>query len=296
MNEFLERYEKLGNKIKQSEIKVPQAIRINTLKIKETALINRFKKENVTLTKIPYLDFGYLVESPGFSIGAAPEHLFGYYYVQESAAQVPAQVLNPKPGEVVLDMASAPGGKTTQMAQMMQNKGVIVALDINNMRLMSLRNNIERMGATNVIVYQKDAQFANDMGIKFDKVLLDAPCAGNFAVDNKWFDKRTIENSKEMSQIQKKLFKTAVEVLKKNGELVYSTCSLEPEEDELVIDWAIRSFPEIKIEKIDLNVGDPGLIDILGKKLNPDVEFAKRFWPNKTKTQGFFIAKFRKIA
>jgi len=295
MNIFLERYKKLGQEIIPEKIKIPQTIRINTLKINPEKILERMKRENVNLVKVPFLDYGYSVKSSDFSVGAAPEHLLGYYYVQETASQIPVQVLNPKKGEIILDMSAAPGGKTSQIAQLMENEGVIVALDINNMRLMSLRNNMERMGVKNTIIYQKDAKFALDLGIKFDKILLDAPCSGNFAVDNEWFEKRTLDDVKNNSKTQKQLLAAAVEVLKEDGILVYSTCSLEPEEDEFVVDWAVTEFPELKLEQIDIPIGDQGITEAFDIKLNKSIKNTRRFWPNKTNTQGFFIAKFKKI-
>lgn len=294
MSIFLERYRKLGENIIPQKIKIQQAIRINTLKIKPEEILRRLKKENVNLVKIPFLDFGYAVESSEFSVGAAPEHLFGYYYVQETASQLPVQILNPNKNDIVLDMSAAPGGKTTQLAQYMDNKGIILALDNNNLRLISLRNNLERMGVKNTIVYQKDARFVSDFGLKFDKILLDAPCSGNFAVDSEWFNKRKLDDFKNNSKMQKQLISAAVEALKDNGELVYSTCSLEPEEDELVVDWALKEFPELKIEKINIPIGDEGLIEPFDIKLSKNIKYTRRFWPNKANTQGFFIAKFRK--
>lgn len=291
---FLERYKELGQNVVPEEIAIKKTIRVNTLKINQKELIERMEKEGVVLKKIPELDFGYDVESSDFSVGAAPEALQGYYYVQEEAAQYPVQILKPKSTDVVLDMSAAPGGKTTQIAQYMENKGVIVALDSNSSRLVSLRNNVERLGVENTIIYQKDAQFISDFGVEFDKILLDAPCSGNFCIDEEWFEKRTLENLKEVSRVQRKMLSAAVSVLKRGGELVYSTCSLEPEEDELVVDWFLNEFPEMKIERIDLRKGDSGLTDIFGKKLNPKISYSRKFWPNKTKTQGFFVAKFKK--
>jgi len=294
MNIFLERYKQLGQNIIPEKVRTWQAIRINTIKIKTEELLKRMKKENVILVKIPFLDFGYSVQSTNFSVGAAPEHLFGYYYVQETASQIPVQILNPKKDEIVLDMSAAPGGKTTQIAQYMENKGIITALDVNNMRLFSLRNNIERMGVKNTIIFQKDAKFVSDLGVKFDKILLDAPCSGNFAADSKWFDKRKLEDIKNSAKTQKQLFAAAVEILKDGGELVYSTCSLEPEEDEMVVDWALTEFSGLKLEKVDMPIGDEGLTEPFGIQLNKSIKNTRRFWPNKTNTQGFFIAKFKK--
>ncbi|MBN2421045.1 RsmB/NOP family class I SAM-dependent RNA methyltransferase [Candidatus Woesearchaeota archaeon] len=296
MNKFLERYKELGHDIVPEEVKTVRAIRINTLKIDVQELIDRMSKEGVKLTKIPFLDFGYHVDSPNFSVGAAPEALQGYYYVQEAAAQIPVQVLAPKKTDLVLDMSAAPGGKTTQIAQYMENQGVLVAIDSNSSRLISLRNNIERLGVTNTIIYQKDAQFIFDFGVEFDKILLDAPCSGNFCIDENWFNKRSIEDVKESAKMQKKLIRAAASVLKKGGTLVYSTCSLEPEEDEFVVDWFLKEHPEMKIEETGLKAGEQGLTEALGTKLNPELRLCRRFWPERTKTQGFFIAKLRRIS
>ena len=294
MNIFLERYKHLGQNIVPGEIKIKQAIRINTLKINPEELIERLESERVQITKIPFLDNGYWIESSEFSVGAATEHLLGYYYVQETAAQIPVQILNPKESDLVLDMSAAPGGKTTQIAQYMNNKGAVIALDVNNMRLLSLRNNLERLGVKNTILYQLDAKFVSNLGIKFDKILLDAPCSGNFAVDPKWLDKRKLEDIKNSAKTQKQLLAAAIDVLKEGGELIYSTCSLEPEEDEMVVDWALNEFPNLKIEKLNIPMGDEGIVNPFGIQLNQNVRHSRRFWPNKTGTQGFFIAKFRK--
>ena len=229
-----------------------------------------------------------------FSAGAAPEHLMGYYYMQEAAAQIPVQILNPTKKDIVLDMSAAPGGKTTQIAQYMDNKGVIVGLDTNNLRLAILRNNIERSGIKNTILYQKDAKFVSDLGLSFDKILLDAPCSGNFCIDENWFDKHVPADMKAAAKTQKQLIASAFNVLKDGGELVYATCSLEPEENEFVVDWALRTYPELSLQKITIDIGDPGLTKAFGRKLNPQIKYAKRFWPHKTKTQGFFIVKFKK--
>lgn len=292
--DFLERYEQLGQNIVPEKIKIPQTIRINTLKIKPEILLKRLKRENVNLVKVPFLDFGYYVDSSDFSVGASVEHLMGYYYLQETAAQIPVQLLKPKKTDLVLDMSAAPGGKTTQLAQYMKNEGAIIALDNHNLRLTSLRNNIERLGVKNTILYQIDAQFVDDLNLKFDKILLDAPCSGNFCIDKDWFDKRNLDDLKPISRKQKQLLRSAIGVLKPNGELVYSTCSLEPEENELVVDWVLNNYPKMKLQKINLEIGDPGLTEIFGKKINNSIKNTRRFWPNKTKTQGFFIAKFKK--
>lgn len=239
------------------------------------------------LKKIPFVDDGYFYESDEskFALSSTPEYLQGYFYIQDAASQISVKILNPKPSDVILDMAASPGGKTTQVAAAMQNKGIIVALDVKSDRIKNLKNNIERLGAKNIVVFNKDSRYASDLGVKFDKVLLDAPCSGNFCIDKDWFEKRELHDFNQKAFIQKSLLKEAVKVLKKKGELVYSTCSLEIEENENVIEWSINKLG-VKLIDIDIDIGDDGLT----KK----TKYTKRLWPNKTLTQGFFVAKMIK--
>jgi NOL1/NOP2/sun family putative RNA methylase len=289
---FLDRYAQLGEQVPAS-ITLQQTLRVNTLRIPEQKLIERLTKLGVSLTKIPWLRNGYRVERTRFSLGASTEFLLGYYYLQEAAAQLPVDVLNPKPGELVLDCCAAPGGKTTQLAQYVQNTGVIVALEKKSHRLLSLRNNLERMGVANTIVYHLDAAKTAKLGLQFDKILLDAPCSGNYASDPGWFSKRTIEDIKKSAQFQRNLLTAALNVLKPGGVLVYSTCTLEPEENELNMHWLLE-HATVEIEPIDAAVGDPGLTTVFGQKLHPSIANCRRFWPHKTQTEGFFIAKVRR--
>jgi len=282
MNFFLCRYKELGHGIEPDSIKLNPAIRVNTLKVSEKELLKRLEKK-VKLTKIPFTDSGYWVESD-FALSSTPEYLHGYFYIQEAASQLPVKALSPSDEDAVLDMCAAPGSKTTQLAQFMGNKGSIVALESNSSRLAALKNNLERCGVTDCIIYQKDAAHADDLGILFDRVLLDAPCSGNFVTDPGWFEKRSIEGIKLMAKTQKEILRAALRVLKPSGTLVYSTCSLEPEEDEEVIEWALDTFP-VKLVETGIEVGDSGITD--------RTKLCKRFWPEKTGTQGFFIAKMK---
>ena len=175
----------------------------------------------------------------------------------------------------------------------MNNKGLVVALEKKKHRITSLKSSLERLGIENVALYEMDALLSNKVDMKFDKILLDAPCSGNFVTDNKWFDKRDINGVNKSAKLQRQLLKKMCELLNKDGVLVYSTCSLEPEENEENIDWALKNLP-LKLDKIELNIGDKGLTNIFGQKLNKEIEKCKRFWPWKTNTQGFFIAKLRR--
>lgn len=287
---FQQRYEQLGGTIKEIELR--KSIRVNTFKISHQEFQKRMQSIGVKLTKIPFIREGYYAEAP-FSLGAIAEYLLGYYYLQEAAAQLPAEILAPQQTDTVLDMCAAPGGKTTQLSQLMNNKGTIVATEYKEHRMTSLYGNLERMGTENVIVLKTNAVNLLRSKLRYDKILLDAPCSGNYVTDKTWFAKRTIDGIKKSQQIQQQLLKTAINLLKTNGILVYSTCSLEPEENELNIQWLLDNF-RLKLEKINSVIGDAGLTIVFGQKLRKDISLCKRFWPHKTSTGGFFIAKVRK--
>jgi len=291
MNFFLDRYKNLGETV--SRIKLKPSLRVNTLKISEKVLKNRLEKLGVKLEKIPFTKNGYYYSSR-FSLGAITEYLLGYYYLQEAAAQLPVQVLDPRSDETVLDCCAAPGGKTTQIAQLMKNKGVLIALDKKKHRIVSLKTNLERCGVNNCIAYLMDANKVKSLDMQFDKILLDAPCSGNFITDPAWFKKRDIDGIRRAAEIQKSLIEKSLSVLKKGGILVYSTCSLEPEENELNMQWMLKRF-KVKIEKINIDIGSKGLTKVFDKRLDKSIANCKRFWPNKTSTEGFFIAKIKKI-
>ncbi len=284
---FRKKYEKLGGQI--AETKPQPSLRINTLLTSAKELIPRLEKLGIKLERIPFTKNGYYHKSK-FSLGAITECLLGYYYLQEAAAQLPVEVLDPKPTDAVLDCCAAPGGKTTQLAQHMKNQGTIIAYELKPYRIPSLMMNLERCGVTNTTAFQ--GNFGEARG-QFDKILLDAPCAGNYLTEEIWFEKRTQEDIQKSSEIQRRLLTDAVRLLKTGGILVYSTCSLEPEEDELNVQWAIQNLP-VRLEKVNLPIGDDGLTNVFGKKLNPDIALCKRFWP--PKTEGFFIAKMVKIS
>jgi NOL1/NOP2/sun family putative RNA methylase len=274
MNYFLERYKKmLGEEFAEFEkylnFRPKQAIRANTLKISEKELAERLLKKGVKLRKVEWLDFGYEIESSPFNLVSSPEYLQGYFFIQEKASQLAVQILGPKAGESVLDCCAAPGAKTTQIAQYMKNKGRIAALDLRKDRISALNNNLERCGVRNTAAYNYDARQADDFGIKFDRVLLDAPCSGNFVLEKDWFKKRNLKDIIQNTKKQKSILKSALNCLKTGGILVYSTCSLEPEEDEDIISWASDNF------------------DVA-------LEGATKLWPHRMQSQGFFIAKMRK--
>ncbi len=288
---FKEKYATLGGRI--AEVQLRQSLRVNTLRTTQKELIPRLEELGVKLTRLDGTKNGYGVQSK-FSLGAITEHLLGYYYLQETASQMPAEALDPKPGEIVLDCCAAPGGKTTQMAALMKNKGTIIAYELKKHRIPSLMMNLERCWVKNTTAFQGNFSQAKSFGTRFDKILLDVPCSGNYTMEQGWFEKRTQEDIQQNSERQKTLLREAIGMLKQNGVLVYSTCSLEPEENELNINWAIENLL-IRMQNTGLKAGEPGIIGMQGKKLNEEVKLCRRFWPEKTETQGFFIAKMVKL-
>ncbi len=285
---FTNRYKKLGWNPK--EVKLRQAIRINNINAKGKNIINRLANNGVQLEKIPFLDSGYWVVGSKVSVGATAEYLLGMFSIQEAASQIPASVFTRLKGKIVLDASAAPGGKTVQLADLMENMGAIVALDVDKRRLTALGNHLERCHVSNTVAYLLDARQTPSLKIQFDKVLVDAPCSGNFAADKNWFQNRTQKDVERNAALQKEILAKTAESLRESGELVYSTCSLEPEENELNMDWAIKNL-DLRIEEINCQ-GTSGLTEVFGKKLDPSIARCRRFWPDET--QGFFVCKLQK--
>ncbi len=285
---FLSRYEKLGWQLQAPDL--TQAIRINNQNAKGKNLVQRLDDLGVHLEKIPFLQSGYWVLGSKVSVGATAEYLLGFYSIQEAAAQIPATLFANMKGKSVLDAAAAPGGKTVQLADLMENSGTIVALDIDKRRLAALGNHLERCSVRNTVIYHLDARLAPQLNVKFDRVLVDAPCSGNFAADKDWFKHRTIQDVERNARLQREILSKAVDCLRDDGELVYSTCSLEPEEDELNMDWAVKHLA-VQIDKVTCK-GEKGLTTVFGKQLDSSVERSRRLWPGET--QGFFVCKLKK--
>ena len=180
----------------------------------------------------------------------------GKIYVQSISSMIPPIILRPEPGERVLDMAAAPGGKTTQMAAMMNNEGYILANEIDKFRCEKLKYNAEKQGTSIVHIINNDGTQLFNSAKSFDKILVDAPCSGEgrFIVSNKkTYQHWSLKMQKELVEIQKKLLSNAINLCKINGTILYSTCALSLAENEKVIDWAINNF-NIEIEKININI------------------------------------------
>jgi NOL1/NOP2/sun family putative RNA methylase len=288
---FIERYSKLTDIDKFLNISLKplrKSIRVNPLKTTISEMKKRFK-----LQQVPWCKEGFWTE--GYALGNTPEHFMGYFYIQEAASMIPPEVLSPKLGDMVLDMCAAPGSKTSQMAAMMKNQGLIVANDVNFSRLKPLTINLQRCGVANVVMsVMHGRHFKN---LSFDKILVDAPCSGIGTIRK---SPRTIQTwnpnlGRMMCGIQKQLASAAFNILKPGGTMVYSTCTLEPEENEGVVDFLLNKFPELKLQKIDLKIKkSPPIEEFEGTEYSSEVKKCLRIWPQDNDTEGFFVAKFRK--
>jgi len=256
----------------------------------KNSIPSRLESLGIVLEKIPFLKDGYWISKSKFSVGATVEYLLGLYSIQEAAAQIPATLFTELKKKTILDACASPGGKTVQLADIMNNSGVIIALELKQRKMFALTNQLERSRVTNTVVYNMDAKEASKLNMKFDCVLLDVPCSGNPITDREWFRKRTIEDVYRNARRQRQILAEAVKVTKDNGEIVYATCSLEPEENEFNIDWAIRNL-HLRVEKIN-GYGENGLTNVFGKELDRSIKKCKRIWPYQT--QGFFICKLKK--
>lgn len=267
-------------------------IRVNTLKISAFELKKRLELKGFTLSPSQWYNDGFHVKYEPISLGATTEYLAGFYFIQSAASWLPPLLLDPQPNQFIIDLAAAPGGKTTHIAQLMNNTGTILCYDVSRDRMKSLRSNLNRLGIMNAICIRSDARKIVDLQLKADKILLDAPCSGEglMAVDP---SRKTSKNESDVMRLQKtqkELIRVGISSLKKGGELVYSTCSTAPEENEDVIHWVLEKFP-IKILDHKFKEFPPGLTKAFGKEYSQDMTKAIRLYPHKNNTEGFFVCK-----
>ena len=280
------------------------SIRCNTIKISPGKLKQKLEQKGWQI-KQPYEKYPeiMIIESnlmPG-EIGRSKEHLLGYYYVQEISSMLPMLALKPTSEDNILDLCSSPGSKTTQAAAMMKNKGNIIANDNNFGRMIILASNLEKCGVSNTIITKRDGvQFCRQIKkiMKFDKILMDVPCTGEGTIRSspKTFIMWNIRAVENLALQQKALASSALEALKEGGEMLYSTCTHAPEENEEVVQYLLDNF-EIKLEKINLPLKTrPGLTEWRGKKFSEEMKNCVRIYPQDNNTEGFFLCKIKKIS
>jgi NOL1/NOP2/sun family putative RNA methylase len=295
-------FENYWGKIQEQPLK---SIRVNTLKISTKELKKKLEDKDWKI-KQPFKENPeiMIIESelqPG-ELGRSLEHLLGYYYVQEISSMMPVLVLNPKPNEIILDLCASPGSKTTQIAAKMKNTGTLIANDFKLGRIKILSSNLERCGVMNTMITKSLGESLckkmKNENFQIDKILVDTSCSGEGTIKStpKTLQMWNIKGIFSFSKIQKNLLEKAVEFLKPNGEIVYSTCTHAPEENEEVIDFILKKFDNIKIEKIFLPLKTrEGITKWQEKKYFKNVKYSCRIYPQDNNTEGFFIAKLRKV-
>lgn len=284
---FVEKYERLTDfaAYKENISKfLRRSLRVNTLKVSLRELQQRLTRQGWRLEQIPWCREGFYISGERRDIGNLEEHKDGLFFIQSSVSMIPALLLGPKPGERVLEMCAAPGGKTTHLAALMRNTGQLMAVDSNSFRCTILRKNLARCGVTNTDVVCMPAEKYQDE--LFDKILLDPPCSASGTIKGETkHSKQTLQmwnpkTIKRLAKLQKKMSMRAFSLLKPGGTLVYSTCSLEPEEGEEIAQYLLEQTGG-KAEKIDLPI-------------KGDFKHGLTIWPQYQDTEGFFIAKIKK--
>lgn len=280
----------------------PVVIRTNTLRTHRRDLAQALINRGVTLEPVgKWSKVGLQIFESNVPLGATPEYLAGHYILQAASSFLPCMALEPQENERVLDMAAAPGGKTTYMAALMKNTGIIIANDPNKSRAKGLIGNIHRLGARNVIVSNYDArEFPKPMG-GFDRVLLDAPCSGTgvIAKDPSVKTNKTEMDFMQLPHTQKQLLLAAIDSVnhasKTGGYIVYSTCSVTIEENEQVVQYALSRRPNVRLVDTGLAFGKEGFTSFMGKQFDASLKLTRRYYPHTYNVDGFYVAKFKKI-
>lgn len=274
-----------------------KSLRVNELVTSPATVEERLTRKGIELEPIAELPYAFRILTSPRPVGATTEYLLGQYMLQSPASMWAVEALNPRKAGIVVDMCAAPGGKATHLAQLMRNEGVLLATDINRSRIRSLRSNLSRMRVENALVIRMDAAQLPELDIQADAVLLDAPCTGEglIPLDPTRKRSRSLQDISKLAVIQQKLILAAIALLREGGVLVYSTCSFAPEENEFIIDFALRER-SIRIIDTGLLIGDPAFTAPFGKELDKSLTRARRFYPYKHKMEGFFICKMIKVA
>lgn len=292
------------------------SVRVNTNNINAKKLAHRLEKKGYHLEPVPWCKDGFWIfdkreyqktndmgvkTSFQLSPGATHEIIQGYYSMQGSSSMIPALLLDPRPNDEVLDMAAAPGSKFVQMAQLMDNKGLLIGLDRIQDRTKALKSNVQRCGVKNSILICQDARYIEESFGTFDKILLDAPCTGEglMGSDPTRRYSRTVDDIEKMMGIQIELLDKAASLLNSKGRIVYSTCSLAPEENEHVVNEVLKKHGDLRIAKIPETIGqyfDNGLREAFGATFHRSLSNTLRVYPyhHVCRPEGFFAAIIEK--
>ena len=278
----------------------PVTLRVNTLKSRKRDLVQALTARGVTIEALgTWTPVGLQVFDSPVPIGATPEYLAGHYLLQAGSSLLPVQALDPQVNDRVLDMSAAPGGKSTHLAALMRNTGVLFANDASRDRLKSLIANIHRMGVRNTVVCNYDGRkLPAILGHNsFQRILLDAPCSGTGVISKD----PTVKASKTdadfdmLTHLQKELILAAADMCEVGGFFVYSTCSVTVEENEEVVAYALAKRKNLRLVETGIPFGKDGFTSFRGKQFPQSLKLTKRFYPHMHNMDGFFVSKFEKI-
>ncbi|KAJ3156796.1 rRNA (cytosine-C5-)-methyltransferase nop2 [Geranomyces michiganensis] len=286
-----------------NEVPRPIVIRTNTLKTRRRDLAQALINRGVNLEAVgKWSKVGLQIFDSSVPIGATPEYLAGHYMLQAASSFLPVMSLAPQEHERILDMCAAPGGKTTYIAALLKNTGCLFANDANKDRLKALIANCHRLGVKNTVVSHHDGrEFPHVIG-GFDRVLLDAPCSGTGVISKDPSVKinKSEEDFRLLTHIQKELILAAIDSVDANsktgGYIVYSTCSVTVEENEEVVEYALKKRPNVKLVASGLDFGREGFTRYRGKVFHPTLSHSRRYYPHTQNMDGFYVAKLKKMS
>ena len=274
----------------------PASLRLNTLQSQSQVLLPHLRQSG---EGVPWCEEAFVLPASEKGLGQMLEHAMGAYYIQAKAPMLAVSVLAPQPGERVLDLCAAPGGKTTQIAAQMQNSGLLLANEIQSKRMPALVGNLERCGVTNYILSQAPgAMLARYFHNFFDRILVDAPCSGDGIVrkDQNMLKYWSPQDAQRLAQQQIGLLRAAYHMLRPGGTLVYSTCSLSLEENEEVLLGLLRRYgQEVEIHPIE-SVENLPLPAEIAAQFPPEFSRCVRIWPHHYDTEGAFVTHLSKRA
>ncbi|MEG4285213.1 16S rRNA (cytosine(967)-C(5))-methyltransferase [Microcoleus sp. A006_D1] len=260
-------------------------LRINPLKSSIAQIEAAFQAQNISTSRIPHLPQALRLNGSTGAIQNLPGYSEGWWTIQDSSAQLVTHLLDPQPGEIIIDACAAPGGKTTHSAELMQDTGTIYACDKTASRLKKLTENADRLQMKSIKIHTGDSREFPEFINLADRVLLDAPCSGlgtlHRRADARW--RHTPENIQQQSQLQSELLANSATFVKSGGVLVYATCTIHPLENEQVVRSFLDSNPHWQIE--------PPTIDL---PVQPSPEGWVKVWPHKHQMDGFFMVRLKR--
>nr|CAG4641739.1 EOG090X07AW [Eurycercus lamellatus] len=300
MDAFMETFplHELIEFLEANETPRPLTIRTNTLKTRRRDLAQALINRGVNLDPVgKWSKVGLVIYNSQVPIGATPEYLAGHYILQGASSFLPVMALAPQEGDKVLDMSAAPGGKTSHIAALMKNTGMLFANDASAERAKAIVGNLHRLGVTNCVVMSYDGKVLPKMSKGYNRVLLDAPCSGT-GVISKDPSAKTSKDSKDInrcSHLQKELILAAIDCADEGGYVVYSTCSVLIHENEWVVDYALKKR-HVKLVDTGLEFGREGFSRFQKLIFHPSLKLTRRFYPHTHNMDGFYVAKLKKIS